>query len=157
MTPPGTDGPGEPSGEPSVSTAPPAAPRRWWSSVPHHLGRARTSTVVLALLFVGLYVLWLYVRPPDVPTAPATDGTTVQTPAATAPAEPPATTGPTTTAPAPTTSATPDPTSLPPAETGGEEPPAETTTPAPTPAGEEPTTTQPPTPAAPTTSAAPGS
>ncbi len=156
MTPPGTDGPGEPAGEPSVSTAPPAAPRRWWSSVPHHLGRARTSTVVLALLFVGLYVLWLYVRPPDVPTAPATDGTTVQTPAATAPAEPPATTGPTTTAPAPTTSPTPDPTSLPPAETGGEEPPAETTTPAPTPAGEEPTTTQPPTPAAPTTSAAPG-
>ncbi len=152
-----TDDPGEPAREPSVSTAPPAAPRRWWSSVPHHLGRARTSTVVLALLFVGLYVLWLYVRPPDVPTAPATDGTTVQTPAATAPAEPPATTGPTTTAPAPTTSPTPDPTSLPPAETGGEEPPAETTTPAPTPAGEEPTTTQPPTPAAPTTSAAPGS
>jgi hypothetical protein len=156
VTTPGTDGPGEPARAPSVSTALPAAPRRWWSSVPHHLGRARTSTVVLALLFVGLYVLWLYVRPPDVPTAPATDGTTVQTPATTAPAEPPATTAPTTTAPAPTTSPTPEPTSLPPGGTGGEETPSGTT-PAPTPAGEEPTTPQPPTPAAPTTSAAPGS
>ncbi|SDY43233.1 hypothetical protein SAMN05660209_02828 [Geodermatophilus africanus] len=145
------EGPDEPTRARSVD----AAPRRWWSSVPHHLGRARTSTVVLALLFVGLYVLWLYVRPPDVPTAPATDGTTVQTPATTAPAEPPATTAPTTTAPAPT-SPTPEPTSLPPGETGGEETPSGTT-PAPTPAGEEPTTPQPPTPAAPTTSAAPGS
>ena len=155
MTPPETTGPGEPA----VHPAPPTARRRWWSSVPHHLGRARTSTVVLALLFVGLYTLYLHLSStrPDPGTAPVTDGTTVQTPATTAPAESPATTGPTTTAPAPTTSPTPDPTSLPPAETGGEEPPAETTTPAPTPAGEEPTTTQPPTPAAPTTSAAPGS
>jgi hypothetical protein len=149
VTTPQTDGPGEPASEPSVSTAPPATPRRWWSSVPHHLGRARTSTVVLALLFVGLYVLWLYVRPPDVPTAPATDGTTVQTPATTAPAEPPATTAPTTTTPAPTTSRTPAPTSLPPAGTGGEETtPSGTTAPAPTTAGEEPTTPQ-PTPASP--------
>jgi cytoskeletal protein RodZ len=150
VTTPQTDGPGEPS----VSTAPPAAPRRWWSSVPHHLGRARTSTVVLALLFVGLYVLWLYVRPPDLPTAPATGGTTVQTPATTSSAEPPATTEPTTTAPSTTA---PSPTSAVPTSSPGEETPSETTTPAPTPAGEEPTTTQPPTPAAPTTGAAPGS
>jgi hypothetical protein len=152
VTTPQAGGPDEPTRARSVD----AAPRRWWSSVPHHLGRARTSTLVLALLFVGLYVLWLNVRPPDLPTAPATDGTTVQTPATTAPAEPPATTVPTTTAPAPTTSPTPDPTSLPPAGTGGEETPSGTT-PAPTPAGEEPTSAQPPTPAVPTTSAAPGS
>ena len=146
MTTPQTDGPGEPS----VSTAPPAAPRRWWSSVPHHLGRARTSTVVLALLFVGLYVLWLYVRPPDLPTAPATGGTT----APTSSAEPPPTTEPTTTAPSTTA---PSPTSAVPTSSPSEETPSETTSPAPTPAGEEPTTTQPPTPAAPTTGAAPGS
>jgi hypothetical protein len=150
VTTPQTDGPDEPAAEPSVRTPPPATPRRWWSSVPHHLGRARTSTVVLTLLFVGLYVLWLNVRPPDVPTAPATDGTTVQTPARTAPAEPTETAEPTTTAPS--TPTTPSPTSAP-----GEETPPGTATPAPTTTGEEPTTTQAPTPVAPTTSAAPGS
>ena len=152
MTTPETNGPGEPTRELSVSTAPPPAPRRWWSAVPHHLGRARTSTVVLALLFVGLYTLYLYVRPPDEATAPATTST-VQTPATTAPAEPSATTGPTTTAPAPTTSQTPEPTSLPPAETTGEEPPAGSA--APTTAGEG-TTAPAPTTAAPTATVAPG-
>jgi hypothetical protein len=147
-----TTGPGESAREPSVGTAPPPPQRRGWSAVPHHLGRARASTVVLTLLFVGLYVLWLYVRPPDVPTAPATDGTTVQTPATTAPAEPPATTEPTTTAPSTTA---PSPTSTVPTSSPAEELPSETVTPAPTTAGEEPAT-QPPTPAAPTTGAAPG-
>jgi hypothetical protein len=150
VTTPQAGGPDEPTRARSVD----AAPRRWWSSVPHHLGRARTSTVVLALLFVGLYVLWLYVRPPDLPTAPATGGTTVQTPATTSSAEPPATTEPITTAPSTTA---PSPTSAVPTSSPGEETPSETTTPAPTPAGEEPTSAQPPTPAVPTTSAAPGS
>jgi hypothetical protein len=157
VTTPETNGPGEPARELSVSTAPPSAPRRWWSAVPHHLGRARTSTVVLALLFVGLYTLYLYVRPPDVPTAPATDGTTVQTPARSdTPLIPTGTAEPTTTAPATTTP--PSPTSAVPApSTPGEATPsAGTTARAPTTAGEEPTTTRAPIPAVPTTGVAPG-
>jgi len=150
VTTPETNGPGEPARELSVSTAPPSAPRRWWSAVPHHLGRARTSTVVLALLFVGLYTLYLNVRPPDVPTVPTTDGTTVQTPAPTNSPLPTETAEPTTTAPATTTA--PSPTSPSP----GEATPSETATPTPTTAEEEPTTTQAPTPAVPPTSVAPG-
>ncbi|MDP9428951.1 MAG: hypothetical protein M3Q47_08785 [Actinomycetota bacterium] len=93
MTTPETNGPGRPgrpTGRPSGSTAPFPARRRWWSAVPHHLGRARTSTVVLALLFVALYTLYLYVRPAD-PAAgsfPAPP-TVVQTPANPVPAPAP--------------------------------------------------------------------
>jgi cytoskeletal protein RodZ len=147
VTTPETGGPGEPTGQVSVSTAPPPAPRRWWSAVPHHLGRARTSTVVLALLFVGVYTLYLHVRPPDPAVAPAQEST-VQTPVTRAPAE---TTEPTTTAPTPTTTAD---TATPPAGTTGEEAPAESAEPAPTTAREETTTQAPPT-AAPTTTAVP--
>ncbi len=155
MTTPETNGPGEPTRQVSVSTAPPPAPRRWWSAVPHHLGRARTSTVVLALLFVGVYTLYLHVRPPDPAVAPAQEST-VQTPARPAPADPAETTEPTT--PAPTTT---DPTSTPPAVTTGEEAPAESAEPAPTTAGDETTTQAPPTtaptaPAVPTATGAPG-
>ena len=149
MTTPETNGPGEPTRQVSVSTAPPPVPRRWWSAVPHHLGRARTSTVVLALLFVGVYTLYIHVRPPDPAVAPAQEST-VQTPVAPAPAE---TAEPTTTAPtsAPTTTAD---TATPPAGTTGEEAPAESAEPAPTTAREETTTQAPPT-AAPTTTAVP--
>jgi hypothetical protein len=114
VTTPETNGPGEPTRELSVSTAPPPAPRRWWTAVPHHLGRARTSTVVLALLFVGLYALYLDVRPPD-PPAGAPSGSTMQTsaPAATGPAEPTETSEPTTTAPTTTTTPAPDGTTAP--------------------------------------------
>ena len=147
MTTPETNGPGEPTRQVSVSTAPPPVPRRWWSAVPHHLGRARTSTVVLALLFVGVYTLYLHVRPPDPAVAPAQEST-VQTPVTRAPAQ---TTEPTTTAPTPTTTAD---TATPPAGTTGEEAPAESAEPAPTTAGEETTTQAPPT-AAPTTTAVP--
>ena len=136
MTTPETNGPGELS----VSTAPPAAPRRWWTAVPHHLGRARTSTVVLALLFVGLYTLYLNVRPPD-PPAGAPSGSTVQTsaPAATGPAEPTETSAPTTTAPTTEPTTAPSPTE----ESGpaGESP------------GQTPTTVQPTTTEAPATQA----
>jgi hypothetical protein len=151
VTTPETDGPGEPTGQVSVSTAPPPAPRRWWSAVPHHLGRARTSTVVLALLFVGVYTLYIHVRPPDAAVVPAQEST-VQTPATTAPAEPAGTAEPTTTAP--TTPTTADPTSTPPAGTTGEEAPAGSGEPAPTTAGDEPTTQAPPT-ATPTATAVP--
>jgi hypothetical protein len=136
VTTPETNGPGELS----VSTAPPAAPRRWWTAVPHHLGRARTSTVVLTLLFIGLYALYLNVRPPD-PPAGAPSGSTVQTsaPAATGPPEPPETTAPTTTAPTTEPTTAPSPTE----ESGpaGESP------------GQTPTTVQPTTTEAPATQA----
>lgn len=136
MTTPETNGPGELS----VSTAPPAAPRRWWTAVPHHLGRARTSTVVLTLLFIGLYALYLNVRPPD-PPAGAPSGSTVQTsaPAATGPAEPTETSAPTTTAPTTEPTTAPSPTE----ESGpaGESP------------GQTPTTVQPTTTEAPATQA----
>jgi cytoskeletal protein RodZ len=136
VTTPETNGPGELS----VSTAPPAAPRRWWTAVPHHLGRARTSTVVLTLLFVGLYALYLNVRPPD-PPAGAPSGSTVQTsaPAATGPAEPTETSAPTTTAPTTEPTTAPSPTE----ESGpaGESP------------GQTPTTVQPTTTEAPATQA----
>ena len=140
MTTPETNGPGEPTGALSVSTAPPPAPRRWWTAVPHHLGRARTSTVVLTLLFIGLYALYLNVRPPD-PPAGAPSGSTVQTsaPAATGPAEPTETSAPTTTAPTTEPTTAPSPTE----ESGpaGESP------------GQTPTTVQPTTTEAPATQA----
>jgi cytoskeletal protein RodZ len=140
VTTPETNGPGEPTGALSVSTAPPPAPRRWWTAVPHHLGRARTSTVVLTLLFIGLYALYLNVRPPD-PPAGAPSGSTVQTsaPAATGPAEPTETSAPTTTAPTTEPTTAPSPTE----ESGpaGESP------------GQTPTTVQPTTTEAPATQA----
>src|SRR5215218_4819751 len=86
---------------PSVSTAPPPSrPHRWWSSIPSHLGKARTSTVVLGVLFLAIGALYLNVRPD--PVQPATTGGTVQT---TAPARTtaPGTTAPETTTPGPTT------------------------------------------------------
>ena len=149
MTTPGTNGPDEPTRQLSVSTAPPPAPRRWWSAVPRHLGRARTSTVVLALLFIGLYTLYLNVRPPDpaVGTVPVPEST-VQTPARTTPVEPTGSAEPTTTAPTTPVTPPPSPTTALPEGTGGEETPAQTA--GPTPPDEEPTT------AAPTATRAPG-
>jgi hypothetical protein len=86
--------------QPTVSTAPPptpARPHRWWSVIPHHLGRARTSTVVISLLFVALFVLYLNVRPdPEAGAGTTSGGTDVTEPA-------PTTGGTTTTPPAPTT------------------------------------------------------
>ena len=156
MTTPATNGPAEPTrrlaAQPSVSTAPASAPRRWWSAVPHHLGRARTSTVVLALLFVGLYTLYLHVRPPDTATVVPATGTTVETPAPSdVPLVPTETPEPTTDAPA-----TPDEESAAPTTAPGDEPveeaPAETAEPT-VPAEETPT---PESSAAPTTTGAPG-
>ena len=118
------------------STTPDVAPgHRWWSNVPRHLGRARTSTVVLGVLFLAVFALWLNVRPPtDSPprtpsdpgnvnapvvpglseereqTEPATPATTAPRPTTSAPApeetEPTGTATPTTTS-APTTGTTP--------------------------------------------------
>jgi hypothetical protein len=92
-------GPSEPTGEQ------PAEPRRWWSVIPRHLGRARTSTVVIGLLFVALFALYLNVRPdPEVP-AGATGGDTDVT-------EPAPTTGGTTPPPVPEPTTTPPPSTV---------------------------------------------
>ncbi len=86
---------------PTVSTAPtsgetPPVEPRWWhrSALPDHLGRARTSTVVLSVLFVAVFALYLNVRP-DVRTpgtSPAGGSSDVQelenTPAPTEPTTP---------------------------------------------------------------------
>ncbi|MGY1623739.1 hypothetical protein ACI789_16200 [Geodermatophilus sp. SYSU D00965] len=143
---------------PAVSTAPPAGlRRRWWSAVPHHLGRARTSTVVLAILFLAIGTLYLYVRPESTastsvdpaggssvpapqtaePSAPA------ETTAPTETTEPTETSAPTTEPDAPTTtpsrsSSAPAPTSEAAPEEDEEEPPATTE--------EEPTTSDEPAP-----------
>jgi hypothetical protein len=93
--------------EPTVSTAPPPGrPHRWWSAIPSHLGRARTSTVVLGLLFLAVGALYLTVRPEPVATATTGGGTGVTTPAPTTAGPIPETT-PAGTTPAPTTEVEP--------------------------------------------------
>ncbi|MGY1916736.1 hypothetical protein [Blastococcus sp. SYSU DS0973] len=132
-------------GEPTVSTAPAttgtAAPdvvpaHRWWSSIPRHLGRARTSTVVLVVLFLSIGALYLNVRPPAPGTPASREETVEQTepaeiePTGTAPAEtttePVPTTepsGPTTRSSTPTTTGSPSPgTSATPTAPGATEP-----------------------------------
>ena len=61
----------QPPVAPSVSTAPPPAqPHSWWTTIPRHLGRARTSTIVLSLLFLSIGARWINIRP-DVAAPPA--------------------------------------------------------------------------------------
>ena len=121
----------------TATVSPAAPPRSRWSSIPHHLGRARTSTVVLSLLFLGIGALWLNIRPDPERTVPASGGgTVVEQPVAPVPVVP---TTPVPTTEAPTTSAEPTPTTEPPATTSTEVPtPEETTT-----TTEVPTTTEP--------------
>ncbi|RBY96998.1 hypothetical protein DQ237_05195 [Blastococcus sp. TF02-8] len=97
--------------KPTVSTAPAAPPtHRWWSAIPSHLGRARTSTVVLAVLFVGIFFLYLEVKPPV--EGSVTEETGVDQPVVPAPST---TTPPSTTEPEPTTEEEDEsPTSTPP-------------------------------------------
>lgn len=85
--------PAQASTGPTVTTAPPPRAGRRWSRLPTHVGPARTSTIVLAVLFVGIFVLWLYVRPPAAATAGSTGGNPgtgqqVQQPAPTSTATP---------------------------------------------------------------------
>ncbi len=130
----------QPAVEPSVATAPPPAQRhRWWSAIPHHLGRARTSTVVLVLLFLSVGVLHLYVKPDaETPPTTPTGNTGVTEPA-------PTTVGPTTappeetTAPVPTTEVEPTTTE----ETPSATEPEETTVPEQTTETVPPATTEP--------------
>jgi hypothetical protein len=96
----------QPAVTPTVSTAPERS--RWHvSRIPGHLGRARTSTVVLVVLFLAIGALYLNIRPET--TGTVTTGTGNQAPVSTtAPArEPTATTtaAPETTTDQPTTTA----------------------------------------------------
>lgn len=124
----------------TATVSPAAPPRSRWGAIPHHLGRARTSTVVLSLLFLAIGALWINVRPHpdpvpagtvvDQPDAPAT--TAVPTAPAPTP-EPVPTTSvepPTTTSEAPTPSSTEVPTST---ETGTGFPTTTSESPAPLP------------------------
>jgi hypothetical protein len=85
----------QPAVAPTVTTAPAGSP---WSRIPAHLGKARTSTVVLSLLFLAIGTLYLNIRPDTPPPATAVTGDTV-------PAQP--------TAPAPETTATTTPETTP--------------------------------------------
>jgi hypothetical protein len=109
MTEPGKPTAEQPVVAPSVTTAP-AGHRSRLSRIPAHLGRARTSTVVLSLLFLAIGTLYLNIRP-DVPgtTTPATSDTgteqpapvpsTTPPPASETPPEPTSSVPPTTAAP----------------------------------------------------------
>jgi cytoskeletal protein RodZ len=116
---------------PEVTTAP-AGGR--WSRIPHHLGRARTSTLVLGVLFLAIFALYLNIRPETTGTATTDTGNTapVQAPASTSESATPTTTAPETTQEQPTTTAEPT-TSSAPTETS--EPEGTTESTAPTPAG----------------------
>ena len=86
----------------TATVSPPDPPRSRWGAIPHHLGRARTSTVILSLLFLAIGALWLNIRPDPEPPAPASgNGAVVDQPATTEPAVP--------TTPEPTTEAVPTP------------------------------------------------
>jgi cytoskeletal protein RodZ len=116
---------------PEVTTAP-AGGR--WSRIPHHLGRARTSTLVLGVLFLAIFALYLNIRPETTGTATTETGNTapVQAPASTSESTTPTTTAPETTQEQPTTTEEPTTTSAP---TETSEPEGTTESTAPTPAG----------------------
>jgi hypothetical protein len=146
----------EPTAEqPQVTaTVSPATPQHSrWGAIPRHLGRARTSTVVLSVLFLATGALWINIRP-EAETPPADPAVVEQSvvPVVPVPTEPSPTPTPTpepvpTTTPersstseAPTTASTDVPTST---DTSTGFP---TTTPEPS----EPSATLPGTPSTPT-------
>jgi hypothetical protein len=111
----------------TATVSPAEPPRSRWGAIPHHLGRARTSTVVLSLLFLAVGALWLNVRPdPDVPAPASGGGAVVDQPAAPTTAVP--TTPAPTTEPLPTTSEVPTTTTEPEPTTSSPEVPAPTET-----------------------------
>ncbi|MCW2698225.1 MAG: putative polymerase sigma factor [Modestobacter sp.] len=137
--------------QPAPTTDAPPPVSFWRQKVPAHIGRARTSTIVLGVLFVALFALYLGIRPPAVQytTVESTSGETYRVPVtARVTPEPSETSAPTSEVPEPTAPAgtTPAPTVPPsssPADTGSsdeqQEPqttaPARTSTPEPTPTG----------------------
>ena len=128
-----------PTGEQPQVTAtvsPAVPPGSRWGAIPRHLGRARTSTVVLSLLFLAIGALWLNIRPDPAPPAPASGGgTVVDQPAPLVPTTPTPTTEP---VPTPTETPT-TPSDLPGTTTSDVPSPTDTSAPVPT-------TTEPPAP-----------
>ena len=124
----------QPAVTPTVTTAP--ARSRWRvSKLPPHLGPARTSTVILVVLFLSIGALYLYIRPETTGTAVTSN----QQPAATTAPAAPTTAAPTTPAPETTDSEAPTTTTeFPTTESATPEPTDETTE---TPVPEEPTDT----------------
>jgi outer membrane biosynthesis protein TonB len=122
----------QPAVTPRVSTAP---AHSGWRAIPSHLGRARTSTLILSVLFLAIGSLYLTVRPDPTGTTTSGGGTGVEQPAEPAPMPTvePTTPAPTTTDPEPTTDELPTPTTEP--------TPTDETTTEPTPT--EPTPTEP--------------
>lgn len=141
MSTPGNEPPAEQVATPTVSTAPtsgtadpPHASWWHWDALPHHLGRARTSTVILAVLFLAVFALYLNVRPDETGTRTTGGGSDVE-----APANPLVPTEPTTD-PEPTEE--PSPTTEP-EETGTPSEESETPTTGSTPSTSSPGTTEP--------------
>jgi hypothetical protein len=111
----------------TATVSPPTPSRSRWGGIPRHLGRARTSTLVLSLLFLSIGALWLNIRPDPLPD-PA--GTVVDQPVApVVPVVPVPTTEVPTTEPAPTTAPELTPTSEVPATSLSDTPVTDTTAP----------------------------
>jgi cytoskeletal protein RodZ len=107
-----------PDEQPKVTTEP---ARSGWSALPRHLGRARTSTVILSVLFLAIGALYLNVRPYQPP--PPGEGSSVQQPAVpTTATPPPPTEAPTTTVPEESEPTEPSPTEPSPTEPSPTEP-----------------------------------
>jgi cytoskeletal protein RodZ len=119
----------QPAVTPQVTTAPVGGR---WSRIPHHLGRARTSTVVLGVLFLAIFALYLNIRPETTGTATTETGNTapVQAPASTSEPATPTTPAPETTTEQPTTTEAPPTTDVP-TETTAPEGTTESTVPTP--------------------------
>lgn len=84
---------------------------RWLAAVPRHVGRARTSTVVLSLLFLAIGTLYLNVHPTAAQTPAPAGGVVAPRPAAPRTHSPARTTAPATTpsVPGTRTSSVPSP------------------------------------------------
>ena len=134
----------EPTREQPV-VSPQVTTRSPWhiSRIPGHLGRARTSTVVLGVLFVAIFALYMNIRPDT--TGVPTSGTTAPLPVTTtAPARKPApsTTTAHPTQEQPTTTQAPT-SSAPPTDTTTSEPSTESTVPTTTPSLSTPSASSP--------------
>src|ERR1700710_1599218 len=67
---------------PSETAGTPGRGSRWLKAVPRHVGRARTSTVVLSLLFLAIGTLYLNVHPTAAQTTTPAGGVVVPAPVA---------------------------------------------------------------------------
>ncbi|TKJ34070.1 hypothetical protein [Blastococcus sp. CCUG 61487] len=130
--------------EPDVHTEPAeggaGSSRGWWpwGKLPDHLGRARTSTVILVVLFLAIGLLYLNVRPEEQGGGSRPTGGTSDVEAPVQPSEPTPTETPTETSTEPTPTDDPDGTTTEAPTTTS--PPSTTTSPS-EPTTEAPTTT----------------